>query len=750
MEGLAISNEVFSFGSPFLALFCLVPFYLAFNNAKSYSESFWLFFLQSLTVHLISSFWLAYFHDFAIFTIGGSALGTSFIAGFCGIIAYMFISHFNMKFALEENGGRHFYAPFLRVLWFSTAWTCWEWVKSTGFLAYPWGTLSMAAYKWKLVTQIASITGVWGITFIFALFSAFLGEGVLLLGRIPSSQAPKTVFSNYRQIFSFVLVIFGATTAYGLFEYFIPRFPIKKMNTIVVQQNIDPWEGGEDSSISISKSLTEQKVQELKENGKKADLVLWSEGVLERQFPAGRGRYENYPQDESLSDFIKRMDTPFIIGGSATLNRQKRKYGNAAVLYDSNGKYSGFYCKMHLVPFAEVLPYADSPLMQSLCKAIVGFSTAWTPGNQYVVFQIPIQSMNSASCPLEYRSERSITIPLDSNGSSNPEFTEKFISNQSVNPDNTVKFTVPICFEDAFPDVCSRLYDEGSEVFMNITNDSWSKTDSAEYQHFIAASYLAIEYRTTLVRCANAGYSVVVDPSGRVIQDLPVFTTASLSAEVPIYKRAETVYSKYGDWFAYICLAFMAFEALYTLITVCHVKDETKAHFITITVGKNPRLYENSSNTDGQNLTDYNSSAKDNVVLHEKAIVKSVESESKKQNLKKTAATSKNKPAKINKKHTPGTTNTPASSNKQAASAKKKSPAKKEQHTKLKASKKQISAAVKPASTKKSTTSKKQATVAKKPSSSKKAAASKKQAPASKRQTSVKKTSSSKSKNLKK
>lgn len=719
MEGLAISNEVYSFGSPFLALFCLVPFYLAFNNAKSYSECFWLFFLQSLTVHLISSFWLAYFHDFAIFTIGGSALGTSFIAGFCGIIAYMFISHFNKKFALEENGGRHFYAPFLRVLWFSTAWTCWEWVKSTGFLAYPWGTLSMAAYKWKFITQIASITGVWGITFIFALFSAFLGEGVMLLGKIPSSQAPKTVFSNYRQIFSLVMVIFGATTLYGIFEYFIPRFPIKKMNTVIVQQNIDPWEGGEDNSISISKNLTEQKLQELKENGKKADLVLWSEGVLERQFPAGRGRYENFPQDESLSDFIKRMATPFIIGGSATLNRQKRKYGNAAVLYDSNGKYSGFYCKMHLVPFAEVLPYADSPLMQSLCKAIVGFSTAWTPGNQYVVFQIPIQSMNNASCPLEYRSERSITIQLDSRGNSNPEVTEKFISNPSVNPDNTVKFTVPICFEDAFPDVCSKLYDEGSEVFMNITNDSWSKTDSAEYQHFIAASYLAIEYRTTLVRCANAGYSVVVDPSGRVIEDLPVFTTAALSAEVPIYKRAETVYSKYGDWFAYICLAFIAFEAFYTLICVWQVKDESKKHFVTITFGKKPEFYNAPSATDDSIITNDNSSKK------------ATDIEMKAQNLKKTAATSKKRHAKINKNSAPVITKKHVSSNKHAVNAKKKSPVKKEPHTKLKVSKKQVS-------------------VAKKTASSKKAAASKKYATASKIQESVKKTSSAKSKKLKK
>src|SRR5574344_920669 len=47
IEATAISNEILPFGSPFLALFCLVPLYLAVARAKSYRESFWLFFIQT-------------------------------------------------------------------------------------------------------------------------------------------------------------------------------------------------------------------------------------------------------------------------------------------------------------------------------------------------------------------------------------------------------------------------------------------------------------------------------------------------------------------------------------------------------------------------------------------------------------------------------------------------------------------------------------------------------------------------------
>src|SRR5574344_1301951 len=89
MEATAISNEVLPAGSPFLALFCLVPLYTAIFHAKNYRESFWLFFLQACPVHLISSFWLANFHDFAIFTLGASALASAFMAGLCGIVMFI-------------------------------------------------------------------------------------------------------------------------------------------------------------------------------------------------------------------------------------------------------------------------------------------------------------------------------------------------------------------------------------------------------------------------------------------------------------------------------------------------------------------------------------------------------------------------------------------------------------------------------------------------------------------------------------
>ena len=169
---LAIPNELLDFGSPTIGLFSLVPFYLALFSSKSYKTSFWLAFLHGFVTHLLSSFWLGNFAGFAIFTLGASDIGTGFFEAFFGLAFYFPILFSKKDSSLTFHSGKnHFAVPF-RIFWFAFIYTIWEYCKSTGFLAYPWGTISMTAYKWPLITQISDITGVYGVTFLFTLFSA--------------------------------------------------------------------------------------------------------------------------------------------------------------------------------------------------------------------------------------------------------------------------------------------------------------------------------------------------------------------------------------------------------------------------------------------------------------------------------------------------------------------------------------------------------------------------------------------------
>ncbi len=665
--------------------------------------------IQIFTVHMISSYWLANYRGYGPLTLGASAFGTALEGFLCGIAAFLYPSTLNTKSNLEnqlkEGCGKAPFAGFKRALWFSAVWLFFEWNKSNGFLGYPWGTLFSAAYRWRIIAQLASVTGVWGITFIFALFSSLVGEGFLLIYKNTCVQNAKALISNYRQLAYFTFTIFALVFVYGIFAYIMPQQKTKSIKAIMVQQNIDPWEAEESEAIKKSMDLTRAELDKLDED-ENVDLIIWSEGVLARAFPNSASYYSTHPEEESLSDFIASTNTPFIIGARTSVNNLKRHYTNTAVLFDASGKFSAFYSKIHLVPFAEGLPYQNNPTISALFKKLIPFSF-YRSGNQYVLYQIPIKNMQDFPTPLEYRNDLYKTITLSENGRASSDDIRYFSENQAVNPDSYLSFTTPICFEDSFNDVCRPLWEMGSEVFINITNDSWSKTDIAEYQHFINASYRAIEYRTTLVRTCNSGYSVVVDPKGRVIKDMKVFEDAAMYTEIPVYERKNTIFSKCGDWFAYLVFICMAIYALYFFVKNFPWPEKRIYRFITIDFHVHKIFMEENEKQKEENLLE-NDKAEVNDKEKSKRKISSVEKDTlskteasltKKPSAKKAVA-SVNKAASVKEK---ASSTKKATSTKENASSTKKAPSVKE---KVSSVKKATSVKEKVSSTKKATSTK--------------------------------------------
>jgi apolipoprotein N-acyltransferase len=88
----------------------------------------------------------------------------------------------------------------------------------------------------------------------------------------------------------------------------------------------------------------------------------------------------------------------------------------------------------------------------------------------------------------------------------------------------------------------------------NITNDAWFGDSGGPLQHLAMVPLRAVENRVAIVRAANTGVSAVVRPSGAVEATLPLGTRGFLRAEVPL-GRGETFYTRFGDVFAYACLA---------------------------------------------------------------------------------------------------------------------------------------------------------------------------------------------------
>jgi len=178
------------------------------------------------------------------------------------------------------------------------------------------------------------------------------------------------------------------------------------------------------------------------------------------------------------------------------------------------------YAKIHPVPFAEAIPFWEYPAMRKFMQNVVGLQSGWVMGTERVIFQLPTISAG------------------------------------------IVKFGAPICFEDAFAYLCREFVLGGAEILVNLTNDSWSLTDSAEIQHFVAARFRTVELRRTLVRSTNGGVSAVVLPDGSIQTMLPFFKEHAQLVEIPVYIEEKTPYLLFGDFFIGILIFLLCCVAL--------------------------------------------------------------------------------------------------------------------------------------------------------------------------------------------
>ena len=558
---LGIPNELFLLGNPFYAFISIIPYYIAIRNAKNFRQAYLLGFIQTITTHLCSSFWLAYFKDFAIFTLGASALATACIGGSLALFMYVPFSRYPHQyrklapFCLKKP----FYEdPAFRIIYFASLYTLYEWAKSTGFIGYPWGTISSAMYRWHSFTQLAAITGTYGITFLTVMFDCIVVEAAnsLIISFKVFPDYKKECFVPVFNAAKTFAILFAITLFWGNWEYQRPRTPDKTLTTVMVQQNYDPWLTANDSETVLkSEKLTQEKLDELKKLDKQPQLIVWSEGSLQRQFPNAYEIYKWEPVEYPLIDFLKNNKVPLLTGGvyrktdftEKTTNNEdgtvtvesipSYRYYNISAMFDSKANFRGYYGKLHLVPFAESIPGINNPIIKKIFKKVVGISAGWTQGEQLTYFEIPCNYYAEKTVPRV--NNINISIPYET---------------AKENDQPLVRICAPVCFDDSFTDVIRPLFLNGAEIFINLTDDSWSLKKSSEYQHFCIASYRAIEYRTTLVRSTNAGYSVVVNPSGQVIADQPLFEDSAIAVDVPVYKRVITPYARFGNWLPYTCL----------------------------------------------------------------------------------------------------------------------------------------------------------------------------------------------------
>jgi apolipoprotein N-acyltransferase len=144
------------------------------------------------------------------------------------------------------------------------------------------------------------------------------------------------------------------------------------------------------------------------------------------------------------------------------------------------------------------------------------------------------------------------------------------VSRQPLQAGST-RLGVFICYESVFPEDVRQFAANGAQVFVNISNDGWYGDSGAWAQHLQQARMRAVENDRWLLRDTNTGLTAAIDPLGRVVASIPRNTRSRLEAPYALID-ATTFYTRHGNCFALAC----AIISLVALLASLLLRDPQK------------------------------------------------------------------------------------------------------------------------------------------------------------------------------
>ena len=509
---LALPNDLFPYGSPLFGVLALAPLLAAVYRTGSYAGAARLGVVFGAASSIATNFWLVFFQSFSVWTLGGVTLAyVAYFALLAPLLRYVAGVPGGTPGGLPGGtpGGR---ARAYRPIAVAAVWTLYEFLKSSGYLGYPWGLIAYPVHAVTPLVQFVEITGVWGLCLLMALINAVAAEWLdLVLDGRPRRRVPARLW----QATAAAALLVVAALGYGVAALARPLPRTATLDVVLVQHNANPWQSGDDAGVvAVLQRLTGAGIAAAPVP---PDLVVWSETALTWPVIGAHAAGAEVPEPVVPGPFTG-LPVPLLTGVPWVVGEEPLQAMNAAMLVAPGGAVLDHYGKQHLVPFAESVPFWEVPAIRRLFSDVIGLQATWVPGAAATIYELPVRA------------------------------------------GGRVRFATPICFEDAFPNLNRRFVRAGADLLINLTNDAWSQTVSAETQHFVAARLRAVENRRVLIRATNGGVTAAVDPWGRVIgEPAPLFTETALRLEVPVYRpAAATVYTRFGDYLPGVLAAVLA------------------------------------------------------------------------------------------------------------------------------------------------------------------------------------------------
>jgi len=392
--------------------------------------------------------------------------------------------------------------------------SCWllpEWLRSWQGFGGPWAVFGVSQWQHPAVLALASVGGVWLISFALVLANVAI---VIALESLPRTRIGTAVLpgASWRSGFAVLGAAAGlASIGAGPLTFALtPASPAVRHVTIaMVQPGVVL-----DASLSshASQALTADLSRDGTLGGVRPDLIVWGESSIAEDLTLP-GSHALLSQIEALS---AEDGAEILVDQDAT--PPGKGHEKWAVLVSPSG-IKGIYVKTRLVPFGEYIPFRQQlGWLTKISKAASSNMIAGTGAHL-------LYATDRAGKPL----------PIG----------------------------VLICFESAFPDMARVDTDQGAQLIVYQSETVTFQGTWGPDQHASLAGVRAAETGRPVVQAALTGDTVAYDARGRLLawmgQSGHGVVTVRLGLPAP---SVRTVYDRLGDYVPWAALGVVVLAAL--------------------------------------------------------------------------------------------------------------------------------------------------------------------------------------------
>jgi apolipoprotein N-acyltransferase len=271
---------------------------------------------------------------------------------------------------IERRGGVVWTAVSL-----AAAWTAIDWLRGMWPLGgFTWASLGTSQVDDRALVRLASVTGVWGVTFVVVFVNAALAAWVARRGR--GAVRIGLAAAALAAILAPALIPLPAATG----------DPV----TIAVVQ-VDVRVPADTSPVQEDLTVARRNLEEfrtLRGQTPPPDLAVWGEGSLDP------GALADPATVADVQAAIRAVGVPTTVG--AVVNDPDGTQRTSVLAFDASGQLVDRYDKVHLVPFGEYVPWRR---YLSWVSAIKQIPVDRTPGSSiHTIAQPGLPSYGTPIC----------------------------------------------------------------------------------------------------------------------------------------------------------------------------------------------------------------------------------------------------------------------------------------------------------------------------------------------------------------